>query len=64
VSCLAPAFGELYDEAKGYIDGKWLTVAIASTDDLHEVMELLAMKRPPPSPGHPIPGTSPKTSGR
>jgi hypothetical protein len=55
---------KLYDEAKAYIDGKWLTVAIASSDDLDEVMELLAMKRPPPSLGHPIPATSRKTSGR
>lgn len=59
-----PPLVKLYDEAKAYIDGKWLTVAIASTDDLHEVMELLAMKRPPPSSGHPIPGMSRKTSGR
>jgi hypothetical protein len=59
-----PSLVKLYDEAKAYIDGKWLTVAITSTDDLDEVMELLAMKRPPLSPGHPIPATSRKTSGR
>jgi hypothetical protein len=40
---------KLYDEAKTYIDGKWLTVAISSADDLHDVMELLTMKRPPSS---------------
>ena len=59
-----PPLVKLYDDAKAYIDGKWLTVAIASTDDLHEAMELLAMKRPPPSSGHPMPGTLRRTSGR
>ena len=44
-----PPLVKLYDEAKAYLDGKWLTVAIASKDDLDEVMELLAMKRPPSS---------------
>ncbi|EJC84292.1 hypothetical protein Rleg4DRAFT_6107 [Rhizobium leguminosarum bv. trifolii WSM2297] len=44
-----PQLVQLYDSAKTYIDGKWLTVAIASADDLHDVMELLTMKRPPPS---------------
>lgn len=57
-----PPLVKLYDEARAYIDGKWLAVAIASADDLHEVMELLAMKRPSPSPGHPIPETSRKAS--
>jgi hypothetical protein len=42
---------KLYDEAKTYIDGKWLTVAISSADDRHDVTELLTMKRPPPSRG-------------
>lgn len=59
-----PSLVKLYDEAKAYIDGKWLAVAIASADDLHEVMELLAMKRPSPSSDHPVPGASRKTSGR
>jgi len=59
-----PPLVKLYDEAKAYIDGKWLTVTIASTEDLDEVMDLLAMKRPPPSPAHPIPRTPRKTSGR
>jgi hypothetical protein len=54
---------QLYDEAKTYIDGKWLTVAIASTDDRHEVMELLAMKRPPLFTGQSTLGTS-RTPGR
>lgn len=58
-----PPLVKLYDEAKAYTDGKWLAVAIASTDDLHEVMELLAMKRPPP-PARPTAETSLKTSGR
>ena len=40
---------KLYDEAKTYIDGKWLTVAISSAEDLHDVTELLTMKRPPTS---------------
>lgn len=59
-----PPLVKLYDDAKAYTDGKWLTVAIASTDDLHEVMELLAMKRPRPTPARPIAGASLKTSGR
>jgi hypothetical protein len=42
---------KLYDDAKTYIDGKWLTVAISSADDLNDVTELLTMKRPPPSRG-------------
>jgi hypothetical protein len=43
---------KLYDEAKTYIDGKWLTVGISSSDDLHDVTDLLTMKRPSPrSPG-------------
>jgi hypothetical protein len=44
-----PQLVKLYDKAKTYIDGKWLTVAISSADDLHDVTELLIMKRPPPS---------------
>jgi hypothetical protein len=43
-----PQLVKLCDEAKTYIDGKWLTLAISSADDLHDVTELLAMKRPPP----------------
>lgn len=42
-----PQLLKLYDEAKTYIDGKWLTVSISSADDLHDVTELLTMKRPP-----------------
>jgi hypothetical protein len=38
---------KLYGEAKAYIDGKWLTLAIASADELHDVADLLAMKRSP-----------------
>lgn len=40
---------ELYDEAKTYADGKFLTLPISTADDRQEVMELLIMKRPPPS---------------
>ncbi|WP_342640274.1 DUF3788 domain-containing protein [Rhodoligotrophos ferricapiens] len=41
-----PQLVKLYDETKTYIDGKWLTVAISSADDLHDVTELLTIKRP------------------
>lgn len=37
----------LYDDAKTYTDGKWLTVAVSSADDLRDVTGLLTMKRPP-----------------
>ena len=40
---------KLYDEAETYIDGKWLTVSISSSEDLRDVTDLLTMKRPPPS---------------
>jgi hypothetical protein len=39
----------LYNEARTYPDGKFLTVAISSANDRHNVTELLTMKRPPPS---------------
>jgi hypothetical protein len=42
---------QLYDEAQTYPDGKFLTVAISSADDRHDVTKLLTMKRPPPSGG-------------
>lgn len=42
---------KLYDEAKTYPDGKWLTAGISSADDRHDVTELLIMKRPPRSRG-------------
>jgi len=45
----SPQLVKLYDEARNYPDGKWLTVAISSADDRHDVMELVSMKRPPPS---------------
>ncbi|WP_425349015.1 DUF3788 domain-containing protein [Rhizobium bangladeshense] len=44
-----PQVVRLYDEAKTYIDGKWLTIAISSPDELQDVTQLLIMKRPPPS---------------
>ncbi|MCK1427197.1 DUF3788 domain-containing protein [Bradyrhizobium sp. 87] len=40
---------KLYDKAKTYSDGKFLTIAISSADDRHDVTELLTMKRPPRS---------------
>lgn len=40
----------LYDQAKTYPDGRFLTLPVSTADDLEEVMELLTMKRPPPSP--------------
>jgi Protein of unknown function (DUF3788) len=46
-----PQLVRLYNEAQTYPDGKFLTVAISSADDRHSVMELLTMKRPPPSRG-------------
>jgi Protein of unknown function (DUF3788) len=47
----SPQLVKLYDEARAYPDGKWLTVAISSADDLQEVRELVSMKRPPLSCG-------------
>ncbi|MDR9814829.1 DUF3788 family protein [Rhizobium hidalgonense] len=38
-----------YDEAKTFIDGKWLTLAISDVTDLQDVKDLLVMTRPPPS---------------
>jgi len=46
-----PQLVKLYDEAKTYTDGKWLTLAISSAADLHDVTDLLTMKRPPPPRG-------------
>jgi len=42
---------QLYDEAKTYPDGKFLTGAISSADDRRDVTQLLTMKRLPPSRG-------------
>jgi len=42
-----PRVVELYDEAHEYPDGKWLTLAVSSADDRHDVTELVSMKRPP-----------------
>ncbi|WP_238217698.1 DUF3788 domain-containing protein [Caballeronia novacaledonica] len=41
-----PQLVKLYDETRAYPDGKWLTVPILSEDDMHEVTELMSMKRP------------------
>jgi hypothetical protein len=46
-----PHLVKLYDETQTYHDGKWLTVAISSANQRHEVTELLSMKRPPLSRG-------------
>ena len=40
---------KLYDQAKIYPDGRFLTFAIFSAEDRREVIELLIMKRPRPS---------------
>ena len=46
-----PQLVKLYDGARAYADGKWLTIAISSAVDRHDLTELLTMKRPPPSRG-------------
>jgi hypothetical protein len=43
----SPQLVQLYDEARAYPDGKWLTIGVSSAVDRHDVTELLAMKRPP-----------------
>jgi hypothetical protein len=40
---------KLYDEAKVFPDGMFLAVPVATADDRKELIELLIMKRPPPS---------------
>ncbi|MFC0402160.1 DUF3788 domain-containing protein [Paraburkholderia rhizosphaerae] len=45
----SPQLVKLYDEARAYPDGKWLTVPISSAADRREVIELVSMKRPPSS---------------
>lgn len=47
----SPQLIKRYDEAPAYPDGKWLTMAVSSAADRHDVTELLAMKRPPKT-GH------------
>lgn len=44
-----PQLVKLYDEARTYPDGKWLSIAISSAEDQREVTELVSMKRPAPS---------------
>jgi hypothetical protein len=46
-----PQLVKVYDEAPAYPDGKWLTVAVSSADDRHDVTELVSMKRSPLSRG-------------
>jgi hypothetical protein len=43
----SPRLVELYDDARAYPDGKWLTVPVSSADDRNELTELISMKRPP-----------------
>ncbi|QYD67150.1 DUF3788 domain-containing protein [Paraburkholderia edwinii] len=43
----SPQLVKLYDDARAYPDGKWLTIAVSSADVKDEVIELMAMKRPP-----------------
>jgi hypothetical protein len=38
---------ELYEQAKTYPDGRFLTFAMSSEEDRRELKELLTMKRPP-----------------
>lgn len=59
-----PQLVKLYDDAKTYIDGKWLTVGVSSTDDLSDVTELLTMKRPPVSHTNASSKSSRKASSR
>jgi hypothetical protein len=42
----SPQLVRLYDEARAYPDGKWLTIPILSAEDRDEVTELMSMKRP------------------
>jgi len=41
-----PQLLKLYDEARTYPDGKWLTIAVSSAADRHDLMKLVTMKRP------------------
>lgn len=45
----SPGLVKLYDEARAYHDGKWLTIAISSAQDRQDLTELVSMKRPPSS---------------
>ena len=46
-----PQLVTLYDEAKTYPDGRFLTVGISSVEDCQQLEELLVMKRSPTSAG-------------
>lgn len=41
-----PRIVKLYDEARTYHDGKWLTIPVSSREDRHDVLALVDMKRP------------------
>lgn len=43
---LSPRLMALYDAAETYHDGKWLKIGISTADELTDVTELLALKRP------------------
>ncbi|HEM7851012.1 TPA: DUF3788 domain-containing protein [Burkholderia multivorans] len=43
----SPQLVQLYDEARAYPDGKWLTIEIASADGRRELTDLIGMKRAP-----------------
>jgi len=59
-----PQLVKLYDDAKTYIDGKWLRVPVSSANDLRDVTKLLALKRPPLSHSKATSRSSRKASNR
>ncbi|QAS82522.1 DUF3788 family protein (plasmid) [Rhizobium acidisoli] len=44
-----PELVTLYDNARTYVDGKWLTLPVSDGSDLQDVKDLLLMKRSPVS---------------
>ncbi|MCE6967092.1 DUF3788 domain-containing protein [Cereibacter sphaeroides] len=44
---LSPELCRLHDAATTHPEGKWLKIAISSVDDRLDVIDLLALKRPP-----------------
>ena len=45
----SPQLVKLYDETRTFHDGKWLAIPISSLGELHEITDLVSMKRPPPA---------------
>ncbi|MEO9298458.1 DUF3788 domain-containing protein [Devosia alba] len=43
---LSPQLADLYDSTQTYRDGKWLKIGVSNAEDLRDVTELLAIKRP------------------